>query len=153
MYCYLFNLSSYKVNLCLHSFSSETLFTLLLGACNHERYCVDCFSLLSYCFCRNIELIWIMHRCKVVIQSAKSDESEDGKPKSRPRKSITGTLCSIWEREGILGFFKGLQAQMLKTVLSSALLLMIKEKVTKTTWVLMIALRRFMLTRPNLKSS
>ncbi|XP_047945346.1 peroxisomal adenine nucleotide carrier 1-like [Salvia hispanica] len=92
-------------------------------------------------------------RCKVVIQSAKSDESEDGKPKSRPRKSITGTLCSIWEREGILGFFKGLQAQMLKTVLSSALLLMIKEKVTKTTWVLMIALRRFMLTRPNLKSS
>ncbi|KAG6428059.1 hypothetical protein SASPL_112308 [Salvia splendens] len=92
-------------------------------------------------------------RCKVVIQSAKSDESEDGKPQSRPRKSITGTLCSIWEREGILGFFKGLQAQMLKTVLSSALLLMIKEKVTKTTWVLMIALRRFMLTRPNLKSS
>ncbi|KAG6431098.1 hypothetical protein SASPL_109173 [Salvia splendens] len=83
---------------------------------------------------RVIELIWIMHRCKVVIQSAKSDESEEGKPKSRPRKSITATLCSIWEREGILGFFKGLQAQMLKTVLSSALLLMIKEKVTKTTW-------------------
>ncbi|XP_042047949.1 peroxisomal adenine nucleotide carrier 1-like [Salvia splendens] len=92
-------------------------------------------------------------RCKVVIQSAKSDESEDGKPQARPRKSISGTLCSIWEREGILGFFKGLQAQMLKTVLTSALLLMIKEKVTKTTWVLMIALRRFMLTRPNLKSS
>ncbi|KAL1543224.1 NAD(+) salvage pathway protein [Salvia divinorum] len=91
-------------------------------------------------------------RCKVVIQSAKSDESEDGKPQPRPRKSISGTLCSIWEREGILGFFKGLQAQMLKTVLTSALLLMIKEKVTKTTWVLMIALRRFMLTRPNLKS-
>ncbi|XP_042010992.1 peroxisomal adenine nucleotide carrier 1-like isoform X2 [Salvia splendens] len=92
-------------------------------------------------------------RCKVVIQSAKSDESEDGKPQARRRKSISGTLCSIWEREGMLGFFKGLQAQMLKTVLTSALLLMIKEKVTKTTWVLMIALRRFMLTMPNLKSS
>lgn len=88
-----------------------------------------------------------------MIQSAKSDENEDGKAQSRPRKTISGTISSIWEKEGILGFFKGLQAQMLKTVLTSALLLMIKEKITKTTWVLLIALRKFMLTRPNLKSS
>lgn len=91
-------------------------------------------------------------RCKVMIQSAKSSDNERAKVK--PRKTIPETLYSIWEKEGVLGFFKGLQAQMLKTVLSSALLLMIKEKVTKTTWVLMIALRRFLLiTKPRLKSS
>ncbi|PIN16527.1 putative mitochondrial carrier protein [Handroanthus impetiginosus] len=93
-------------------------------------------------------------RCKVMIQSAKTDENEEGKPQPKSRKTVSGTLYSIWEREGILGFFKGLQAQMLKTVLTSALLLMIKEKITKTTWVLMIALRRLMLTsRPKIKSS
>ncbi|KAL6532320.1 NAD(+) salvage pathway protein [Orobanche gracilis] len=79
-------------------------------------------------------------RCKVMIQSAKSDENEEGNTKSQPRTTVTGTVYSIWEKEGIYGFFKGLQAQMLKTVLTSALLLMIKEKITKTTWVLMIAL-------------
>ncbi|KAI3459362.1 hypothetical protein Pfo_016025 [Paulownia fortunei] len=93
-------------------------------------------------------------RCKVMIQSTKSDENEEDKAQLKSRKTVPGTLYSIWEKEGVLGFFKGLQAQMLKTVLSSALLLMIKEKITKTTWVLMIALRRFMLlTRPKLKSS
>ncbi|KAK4405699.1 Peroxisomal adenine nucleotide carrier 1 [Sesamum angolense] len=93
-------------------------------------------------------------RCKVMIQSAKSDEPEEGKPQPKSRKTLSGTVHSIWEKEGILGFFKGLQAQMLKTVLTSALLLMIKEKIAKTTWVLMIALRRLMLvTRPKIKSS
>ncbi|KAG8370138.1 hypothetical protein BUALT_Bualt14G0086200 [Buddleja alternifolia] len=93
-------------------------------------------------------------RCKVMIQSAKSDENEECKTKPKPRKSVSGTVYSIWEKEGLLGFFKGLQAQMLKTVLSSALLLMIKEKITKSTWVLMIALRRFILvSRPKLNSS
>ncbi|GFP84002.1 peroxisomal adenine nucleotide carrier 1 [Phtheirospermum japonicum] len=93
-------------------------------------------------------------RCKVMIQSAKSDENEEVKTRSQSRKTVTETVNSIWEKEGVSGFFKGLQAQMLKTVLTSALLLMIKEKIAKTTWVLMIALRRFMLvTRPKIKSS
>ncbi|KAL8524712.1 hypothetical protein ACS0TY_014357 [Phlomoides rotata] len=94
-------------------------------------------------------------RCKVMIQSAKSDGNEDGMTQSsRSRKTISGTISSVWEKEGISGFFKGLHAQMLKTVLTSALLLMIKEKLTKTTWVLLIALRRIMLTtRPKIKSS
>ncbi|XP_073156464.1 peroxisomal adenine nucleotide carrier 1-like [Henckelia pumila] len=92
-------------------------------------------------------------RCKVMIQSAKDENVEDGS-KLKTHKTVPGICCAIWQREGLLGFFKGLQAQMLKTVLSSALLLMIKEKVTKTTWVLMLALRRFMLaTRTRLKSS
>ncbi|EYU41517.1 hypothetical protein ABFS82_07G028400 [Erythranthe guttata] len=93
-------------------------------------------------------------RCKVMIQSAKSDENDEGKTRPPSRRTVSGTVSSVWENEGISGFFKGLQAQMLKTVLTSALLLMIKEKIAKTTWVLMIALRRFLLTtRPKIKSS
>ncbi|KAL2530473.1 Peroxisomal adenine nucleotide carrier 1 [Forsythia ovata] len=83
-------------------------------------------------------------RCKVMIQTAESDEDEEDKAQPDSRKTIPGALRAIWKKEGILGFFKGLQAQILKTVLSSALLLMIKEKITKTTWVLLIALKRFM---------
>ncbi|MBA0574209.1 hypothetical protein Golob_001438 [Gossypium lobatum] len=56
-------------------------------------------------------------------------------------------ISAIWRREGILGFFKGLDAQITKTVLSSALLLMIKEKITATTWVLILAIRRSLLLR------
>ncbi|CAA0834762.1 Peroxisomal adenine nucleotide carrier 1 [Striga hermonthica] len=89
-------------------------------------------------------------RCKVMIQSAESDEGKD----EHARKTVFGALHAIWEKEGLLGFFKGLQAQILKTVLSSALLLMIKEKITKSTWVTMLALRRFIfLTRTQLKNS
>lgn len=93
-------------------------------------------------------------RCKVMIQAAESDE--DGKKEAQPksRKTIADAILMIWEREGPLGFFKGLESQILKTVLSSALLLMVKEKITKTTWVLMLALQKFLsITRPRLKSA
>ncbi|GMP56571.1 hypothetical protein CsSME_00021002 [Camellia sinensis var. sinensis] len=60
----------------------------------------------------------------------------------------------IWRREGLLGFFKGLDAQILKTVLSSALLLMVKEKITKTTWVLLLALQSYLfIAKTRLKSA
>ncbi|KAF8401665.1 hypothetical protein HHK36_012611 [Tetracentron sinense] len=93
-------------------------------------------------------------RCKVMIQAA--DSNDDGNIEDQPKspKTVSGALHAIWKREGILGFFKGFQAQILKTVLSSALLLMIKEKITKTTWVLILALRRYLLvTRSRLKSA
>lgn len=89
-----------------------------------------------------------------MIQAA--DEDEDGikQAPSKNQKTVFGAIYAIWKREGPLGFYKGLQAQILKTVLSSALLLMIKEKITKTTWVLMIALRKFLfITRTRLKSA
>ncbi|KAJ4968938.1 hypothetical protein NE237_015639 [Protea cynaroides] len=81
-------------------------------------------------------------RCKVMIQAA--DPEDDGSKEAQPKssKTMSDVLYTIWKREGLLGFFKGLQAQILKTVLSSALLLMIKEKITRTTWLLMLALRR-----------
>lgn len=87
-------------------------------------------------------------RCKVVIQAAEVEMEEEKltEAQKRARKTIPRVFYSIWENEGIPGFFKGLHAQILKTVLSSALLLMVKEKITKTTWVLMLALRKYLST-------
>ncbi|KAH7574564.1 hypothetical protein ACOSP7_008702 [Xanthoceras sorbifolium] len=93
-------------------------------------------------------------RCKVMIQAADPNDNETEKARPRTRKTMAGVSYAIFKREGILGFFKGLHAQILKTVLSSALLLMIKEKITRTTWVLILAIRRYLLlTGGRLKSA
>ncbi|XWS54018.1 hypothetical protein CRYUN_Cryun10bG0052000 [Craigia yunnanensis] len=94
-------------------------------------------------------------RCKVMIQAAESDDNDETKEaQSKNQKTVSGALYSIWKREGLLGFYKGIEAQILKTVLSSALLLMIKEKISKTTWALMLALRRYLfMTRTRLKTA
>ncbi|RCV17863.1 hypothetical protein SEVIR_3G260700v4 [Setaria viridis] len=93
-------------------------------------------------------LTYPLIRCKVMIQAAdpdEDDEDESERPsKSRAPKTMLGALHAIWSKEGIPGFFKGLHAQILKTVLSSALLLMIKEKISKFTWVSLLALRRYL---------
>ncbi|KAI3899906.1 hypothetical protein MKW92_041611 [Papaver armeniacum] len=87
-------------------------------------------------------------RCKVTIQAGDPDDDGTEEPHQlKEPKTISGAIVAIWKREGLLGFFKGLQAQILKTVLSSALLLMIKEKITKTTWVLMLALSKYLLLK------
>ena len=52
-----------------------------------------------------------------------------------------------------MGFFNGLQAQILKTVLSAALLLMVKEKITKTSWILMHIIGRYLSTPPKVKEA
>ena len=81
-----------------------------------------------------------------MIQAADPDEDDESErpSKSRAPKTMLGALHAIWSKEGIPGFFKGLHAQILKTVLSSALLLMIKEKISKFTWVSLLALRRYL---------
>ncbi|XP_044467928.1 peroxisomal adenine nucleotide carrier 1-like [Mangifera indica] len=93
-------------------------------------------------------------RCKVMIQAADSMDDETKKTQPRARKTLAGIIYAIWKREGPLGFYKGLHAQILKTVLSSALLLMIKEKISTATWVLILAVRRYLLlSRGRLKSA
>lgn len=83
-----------------------------------------------------------------MIQAAETNDDVDKKAKRKSRKTISSVLRAIWQKEGALGFFKGLQAQILKTVLSSALLLMIKEKISATTWVLLLAVSRYLLLKP-----
>ncbi|KAE8675380.1 Peroxisomal adenine nucleotide carrier 1 [Hibiscus syriacus] len=96
-------------------------------------------------------------RCKVMIQAADPDDDDGDQTKraqSKPRKTVLGVIRTIWKREGISGFFKGLEAQITKTVLSSALLLMIKEKISATAWVLILAVQRYLLlTRSRLKKA
>ncbi|KAJ1262744.1 hypothetical protein BS78_09G133400 [Paspalum vaginatum] len=94
-------------------------------------------------------LTYPLIRCKVMIQAAHPDDEdaddESERPsKSRAPKTMLSALHAIWSKEGIPGFFKGLHAQILKTVLSSALLLMIKEKISKFTWISLLALRRYL---------
>ncbi|XP_041018801.1 peroxisomal adenine nucleotide carrier 1-like [Juglans microcarpa x Juglans regia] len=93
-------------------------------------------------------------RCKVMIQAVDSNDDGAKKDRRKSHKTVPGVLYAIWRSEGIAGYFKGLDAQILKTVLSSALLLMIKEKISATTWVLILATRRYLLlTRGRLKSA
>ncbi|MFQ6635175.1 hypothetical protein Gotur_011007 [Gossypium turneri] len=86
-------------------------------------------------------------RCKVMIQASDPDEDDDKTKRAqrKPRKTVSSVFCNIWKKEGIPGFFKGIEAQITKTVLSSALLLMIKEKISATTWVLILAIQRYLL--------
>ncbi|XP_042461595.1 peroxisomal adenine nucleotide carrier 1-like [Zingiber officinale] len=84
-------------------------------------------------------------RCKVMIQSADIEDGSKKDSQSKRPKTMLGALSSIWKNEGLPGFFKGLNAQIIKTVLSSALLLMIKEKISTLTWISMLALKRFLL--------
>ncbi|GJN14308.1 hypothetical protein PR202_gb01114 [Eleusine coracana subsp. coracana] len=95
-------------------------------------------------------LTYPLIRCKTMIQAADDDDddNEERPGKSRTPKTMLGALRAIWSKEGIPGFYKGLQAQILKTVLSSALLLMIKEKISKFTWVSLLALRRYLFVSP-----
>ncbi|KAK1696803.1 hypothetical protein QYE76_013500 [Lolium multiflorum] len=93
-------------------------------------------------------LTYPLIRCKVMIQAADPDDDDEDESErpghSRPPKTMLGAMCAMWHNEGIPGFFKGIHAQILKTVLSSALLLMIKEKISKFTWISLLALRRYL---------
>lgn len=87
-------------------------------------------------------------RCKVLLQAAESEDNEqlreaDGIP-DKELKSMIDAIHIIWHREGAMGFYKGLQAQILKTILSASIMLMIKEKTSKSTWYFMMGLRRWL---------
>ena len=93
-----------------------------------------------------------MSRCKILLQvdeESKEDRDLDGNLnvvglRSWKPRGIMDAVNIIWHREGVFGFYKGLQAQILKTVLSAALMLMIKEKTSKLTWLLLITFRRWL---------
>lgn len=86
-------------------------------------------------------------RCKVLLQAAETKDDKqkikNANPLERSPKKMMDAICIIWHKEGTLGFYKGLQAQILKTILSASLMLMIKEKTYKGTWFVMMAIRRW----------
>jgi adenine nucleotide transporter 17 len=90
-------------------------------------------------------------RAKVIIQAAESEEDKamrvNGESNTKARRRATNML-QAWQQiateEGLKGYFKGLNAQIVKTVLSAALMLMIKEKVASGTWVTMLAFQKWL---------
>eukprot|EP00475_Leptophrys_vorax_P011447 TRINITY_DN17990_c0_g2_i1.p1 TRINITY_DN17990_c0_g2~~TRINITY_DN17990_c0_g2_i1.p1 ORF type:complete len:394 (-),score=16.99 TRINITY_DN17990_c0_g2_i1:429-1565(-) len=94
-------------------------------------------------------------RCKVMMQRAESDEEKRRKAAGDKTAGAPATMLLamrvIWKTEGLPGFYKGLQAQILKTVLAAALMLMIKEKVAAGSQSLVMAVHRLAssLTKPS----
>lgn len=115
-------------------------------SCNQVPFALQLNLPLIYSHCEHYMICFalIVIRCKIMIQAADTDDSNN-KSKQKQRKTITGVLQAIWRREGVSGFYKGLNAQILKTVLSSALLLMIKEKIAATSWLLILALKKVLI--------
>lgn len=62
--------------------------------------------------------------------------------KSECRRSLLGTLERVYREEGVRGMYKGLEAQLVKTVLSGALALTIKEKSFKSALLLVMLLKQ-----------
>ena len=87
----------------------------------------------------------------MIIQAAESEEDKamrvNGGSNTKARRRATNML-QAWQQiateEGLKGYFKGLNAQIVKTVLSAALMLMIKEKVSSGTWVTMLAFQKWL---------
>lgn len=91
-----------------------------------------------------------------MLQAAESEEDKAIRinggvnPNVRNRaRNMLEAFQQIGQEEGVRGYFKGLHAQIVKTVLSAALMLMIKEKVNGSTWVVMTALQRWLLASDN----
>ncbi|KAK6913898.1 Mitochondrial substrate/solute carrier [Dillenia turbinata] len=115
---------------------------------------LSAFALGALSKCIATSVTYPAIRCKVTIQAAKTEEEKHNDAELKARKTLLGAAHAIWTKEGLFGFFKGIQAQLLKTVFGAALHLMIKEKITKITWVLILALRRYLfITRSRLKSA
>ncbi|KAG0605365.1 hypothetical protein M758_9G052700 [Ceratodon purpureus] len=90
-------------------------------------------------------------RAKIMLQAAESDEDKarrlygENDPNVRHRaRNMLEAFQQIGTEEGVRGYFKGLHAQIVKTVLSAALMLMIKEKVASSTWLVMMALQKYL---------
>ena len=74
-------------------------------------------------------------RAKVLMQA------QEKKTVDEP-SSLCQVLLSIGKRDGISGYFKGMSAQLINTVLKSALLLMTKEQITVYTMRVLYAMKR-----------
>ncbi|KAF8519543.1 mitochondrial carrier [Gautieria morchelliformis] len=74
------------------------------------------------------------------------DEAENGSAGSAPRKpKYTGALdvlAKVWQSEGFLGWYQGMGAQILKAVLSQALLFMSKDQFEHYALVILTLWRR-----------
>ena len=52
---------------------------------------------------------------------------------TRTRPNLWDVLCSIYKNEGVPGLYRGCNLQLIHTLLKSALLMMVRERITVTT--------------------
>ncbi|KAE9405205.1 mitochondrial carrier [Gymnopus androsaceus JB14] len=87
---------------------------------------------------------YIMAKVRIQARSADMEEDpEHSKPhtyhhaKSKHPGALD-VLKKVWKREGVVGWYQGMQAQIIKAVLSQALLFMSKEQFEKWTLALIV---------------
>eukprot|EP00898_Chlorokybus_atmophyticus_P003248 jgi/Chlat1/3924/Chrsp26S04188 len=71
--------------------------------------------------------------------------------KATGERTALQVISQVWRYEGLLGFFKGMNGQILKTVLTAAVMLMIKEKVSQLTTGAVGLLEGLAHSKPHLK--
>mmetsp|Transcript_1982 Transcript_1982/g.4289 ORF Transcript_1982/g.4289 Transcript_1982/m.4289 type:complete len:314 (+) Transcript_1982:77-1018(+) len=66
-------------------------------------------------------------RCKVLLQSEKKAGADGGAP-----QSIPAMICAMYGRGGVADVYRGIGPELTRGVLSTALMLMVKERITET---------------------
>ncbi|KIK55152.1 hypothetical protein GYMLUDRAFT_176121 [Collybiopsis luxurians FD-317 M1] len=94
---------------------------------------------------------YIMAKVRIQARSADLDNEEPEHPTEKsaphiphhtnPKSRHPGALdvlAKVWKREGVIGWYQGMQAQIIKAVLSQALLFMSKEQFERWTLALIV---------------
>lgn len=83
-------------------------------------------------------------RTKVLLMVNKSSKINDNATKSNNYygDTMVDVLCRIFKEEGMAGLFKGCDLQLIQSVLKSALLMMVRERITVTTNQLLLGRRK-----------
>ncbi|TFL03769.1 mitochondrial carrier domain-containing protein [Pterulicium gracile] len=79
---------------------------------------------------------------KVRIQTRTGDVADEGVGAPKRHAGALEILARVHQRDGFAGWYKGMQAQITKAVLSQALLFMSKEKFEQWALILMLSLAR-----------
>ncbi|KAF9267947.1 mitochondrial carrier [Marasmius fiardii PR-910] len=96
---------------------------------------------------------YIMAKVRIQARNADRDEAaENGLPPPLPHKhhhrdksrhpGAVDVLKDVWKREGPIGWYQGMQAQIIKAVLSQALLFMSKEQFERWTLAILLLVAR-----------
>jgi len=82
---------------------------------------------------------YIMAKVRIQARSADSEDSTNSQSHRRSKNiGALDILAGVWKREGFVGWYQGMQAQITKAVLSQALLFMSKEQFEHWALAIMI---------------
>jgi len=102
---------------------------MILGGARKELSAMEAFLLATLASSVAVTCTYPMDLARTINQSRHTGEKSKG---------LGETLKDIIKTDGFVGMFKGLQPQLMQSVLSSAIMLMVKEKIKATTTKFMI---------------